>query len=177
MLESFSVDCENEVSAIHWTTSSEQNSDYFELERSNNGFDWELISKTTAAGNSNQTINYNFTDSEFRSISLVYYRLVLVNQDGERETFDALSSNCLSDTHQFYLYPNPANDKIKIVTSENGSSILFRDMRGRIVKEVAVPSTGNQLIDVSVADLSKGSYFVELQMENGQKDVLRFVKN
>ncbi|MEI9956490.1 MAG: hypothetical protein WDM90_09365 [Ferruginibacter sp.] len=48
---------------LQWQTATEINSDYFNVERSSNGQDFEVIGKVKAVGNSSNIINYNFTDA------------------------------------------------------------------------------------------------------------------
>ena len=66
---------------VKWQTASEQNNDYFELERSENGIDFQLISTINGAGNSVKLLNYGYEDFQFVK-SINYYRLKQVDFDG-----------------------------------------------------------------------------------------------
>lgn len=63
-----------------WATASETNNDYFELERSINGQNWESIGRVSGAGNSNFQLNYRFTDEQ-AYMGLSYYRIKQVDYD------------------------------------------------------------------------------------------------
>jgi hypothetical protein len=76
-----------EYNHIEWVTASETNNDYFTLERSDDGENWERIYYKPGAGNSNQNINYSYKDYEFKN-DLNYYKLTQVDFDGiGRESF------------------------------------------------------------------------------------------
>ena len=65
------------------------------------------------------------------------------------------------------IYPNPTNDKINIDMSQyrfQNSSIRIMNNLGEIVKTESTSS--NSLISISVANLKKGIYFIEIQTEN-----------
>ena len=70
---------------INWTTESENNSSYFDLESSIDGENWKFVTTKNAAGNSNEKINYSYIDNNLSEI--VYYRLQQFDIDGKYETF------------------------------------------------------------------------------------------
>jgi hypothetical protein len=70
---------------IKWSTESENNSSHFDLESSNDGISWKVITTTPSAGNSNEEIRYSYIDNNLNKI--VYYRLQQYDIDGEYETF------------------------------------------------------------------------------------------
>ena len=70
---------------IKWTTESEQNSNYFDLESSIDGENWRLVVTKTSAGNSNEEIRYSYIDNNLNEI--VYYRLQQVDIDGKYKTY------------------------------------------------------------------------------------------
>jgi len=100
---------------IEWITTSEINNDYFILERSNDGENWEKIYFIHGAGNSNQNIKYDFKDYNFKN-DINYYRLTQFDFDGVgRESF-VISVN------------NNNNEKRLIKTT-------IYDYMGRIINE------------------------------------------
>jgi hypothetical protein len=70
---------------VNWTTESENNSSHFDLESSNDGENWKLVTIKNAAGNSNEQIRYSYIDNNLSEI--VYYRLQQYDIDGKSETF------------------------------------------------------------------------------------------
>jgi hypothetical protein len=70
---------------IKWTTASEHNSSYFDLENSFDGENWKMISKVKSAGNSITEQRYSFIDNNRNPIT--YYRLQQYDIDGQFKTY------------------------------------------------------------------------------------------
>ena len=75
---------------IYWSTAAEINNDFFTIERSRDGINWEVIHFTKGAGNSSEIMEYAFVDFE-PPIGLVYYRLKQTDFDG---AFSYLKKSC-----------------------------------------------------------------------------------
>jgi hypothetical protein len=75
---------------LKWSTASEHNSDYFSIERSENGETWESVGSKKSAGNSTQTINYFYNDSYINK-GIIYYRLKQVDFDGNYKMYGPIS--------------------------------------------------------------------------------------
>jgi hypothetical protein len=75
---------------LYWSTASELNSDYFLIEKSFDGIDWDLVGSVNASGNSSQTINYSLTDNDVR-FGISYYRLKQFDFDGKFEIYSVIS--------------------------------------------------------------------------------------
>lgn len=81
---------EGESNVITWTTVSENNNDYFILERSVNGVDFSALVQLDGAGNSEDVLQYTLYDTEYRNV-VNYYRLVQVDFNGARTTSNIIS--------------------------------------------------------------------------------------
>jgi len=71
---------------LKWATASEYNADYFQIERSIDGYEWREVGKKESAGNSNEVIEYTYVDL-FTNNSVVYYRLQQYDFDGQYKTY------------------------------------------------------------------------------------------
>ena len=71
---------------IEWSTASEQNSDYFEIEISIDGSEYRSIGQVQAAGNSTTKQDYKWVDAT-PSNSFNYYRLVQFDVDGANDIY------------------------------------------------------------------------------------------
>lgn len=93
-VELTSFDCmSNKINMqLNWVTATERNCDYFGIERSSDGNNFEEIGRVEGAGNSNSTKKYTYTD-ENPLIGINYYRLRQVDISGET-TYSHLST-CL----------------------------------------------------------------------------------
>lgn len=77
---------------LTWKTASEQNSDYYLIERSTTGEFNEnsVIGQKLGAGNSNQVISYNFLDNNFKR-EINYYRITQVDTDGNFKIYGPIA--------------------------------------------------------------------------------------
>jgi hypothetical protein len=71
---------EDRTTRIYWSTASEINSDYFGVERSVNGKDYECIGYVPAAGNTSLSHKYEFIDA--RPAEICYYRIRQADKTG-----------------------------------------------------------------------------------------------
>lgn len=89
---------------IEWVTTSEVNSDYFIVERSLNGGEWDRVGTVKSAGNSNVLINYELVDNSFES-TINYYRLTQVDFDGTSKIYDMIyADNRISSPDLVKIY-------------------------------------------------------------------------
>ena len=83
-LVSFTATKRANYNLLKWQTASENNTDYFAIERSTNGKDFSPIGTVKAAGYSSENRNYNFIDDNPPlSTGTLYYRLKMVDKDGK----------------------------------------------------------------------------------------------
>ncbi len=67
---------------LYWWTLSELNSSHFEVERSSDGVDFEVIAEVKARGNSEGLQHYQLMDSNIEGENVLYYRLKMADIDG-----------------------------------------------------------------------------------------------
>ena len=157
----------NEV-LLNWATATEINNDFFTIERSRDGFDWDDILTVNGAGNSSQVINYTTRDS-FPLDGRSFYRLKQTDFDGSFD-FSAVQSVIYHDVdvQEPAIYPNPAKrgGKVQIrLMSEQRLIQRFEliNMNGGTLMSSGVPS-GSLNLDTS--DLKSGVYLIVLQLED-----------
>ncbi len=76
---------------LEWTTSSEINNSHFELHRSTDGQQFDLVTIVDGVGNSSEENSYKVEDDKFEEGKINYYRLKQVDFDGKEEVFDIIS--------------------------------------------------------------------------------------
>jgi len=105
---------------LKWVTTSEINNEYFTVERSSNGLNFEEIAEVTGAGNSNDRLEYNtYDDDPLEGIS--YYRLKQTDYDGQFEYFKmvAVSYELNADgSCVLKVFPNPCIGRCTVNLSE-----------------------------------------------------------
>lgn len=82
----------NGAVTLNWATASEENNDYFEIQRSADGKIFETIGSVDGFGNSLSRIDYSFTD-ENPLAGKTTYRLKQVDFDGKYEFFTVSAGN------------------------------------------------------------------------------------
>ncbi|MCJ8292116.1 MAG: hypothetical protein HRT58_19725 [Crocinitomicaceae bacterium] len=85
-LASFDVRTQDRVNIIEWDVVSQENNDYYKIERSENLQDWTLVETVGGVGTTNEEFNYLVRDIGFSQV-INYYRLVQVDFDGTAEIF------------------------------------------------------------------------------------------
>jgi hypothetical protein len=75
---------------LSWTTESEHNNDYFNIEKTLDGNIFENIGYIKGAGNSTQSTTYSFTDYNSNG-DINYYRLKQTDYDGKFIYSDLIS--------------------------------------------------------------------------------------
>ena len=81
-LSQFSVELDQRFNILSWTTESEHNNDYFNVEKTLDGETFENIGYIRGGGTSNQTTTYTFTDYNTKE-NINYYRLKQTDFDGK----------------------------------------------------------------------------------------------
>ncbi|MEO9804189.1 MAG: hypothetical protein ABJF04_13115 [Reichenbachiella sp.] len=85
----FTADATTEGIQIQWASASEINNDFYTLERSFDGEQYEIIATIDGAGNSIGKLVYNYQDSPNYQ-GFIFYRLTQTDFDGGFEQFQAI---------------------------------------------------------------------------------------
>jgi len=104
-LISFAAQAVEQGVILRWSTASELNNDYFTLERSRNGKDFEYVRTVQGNGTVHTQIDYSYTDHD-PYLGLSYYRLTQTDYDGTSETFPTINILFTSES-SLSVYPNP----------------------------------------------------------------------
>jgi hypothetical protein len=143
---------------------SESNSLYFELFRSEDGENWEIISTQNAAGFSNSIITYSEIDTA--RIVNPYYLLKQVDIDGKYKLYGPITSFSNPDKlYHFYISSNAYNsDLILYVVNPFGEAMANLQIKDYVGKE----------IESTKLMLEKGMNKFEIQTNNKEKGVYYF---
>ena len=157
---------------LSWTTASEENSAYFDIERSVNAKIFEKIGKIEATGNSKTLINYQFSDNSSK-YALNYYRLKQVDNDGSFQYSPTIAVTS-EKNNLTSLYPNPASDKVIILT-KNNERLEKINIFNAFGQMVFIDKKAANILEIS--HLPKGYYIVEIITENGDSDKKLLIKH
>ena len=162
---------------LTWTTETERNGSYFDVQRAVSGsLDFETIGRVDANGNTNTLMSYSFEDE--KPSSLAYYRLKMVDLDGSFEYSDVISLLRKEKGFGLYgAYPVPTSAVLTVeFTTEEASdmTVALTDVTGRVLLTEKFESTsGIQKHDVDMSSLALGTYFVKLS--DGQQTLIQRV--
>lgn len=165
-------------SEITWTTASEHNSSYFDLQKSRDGYNWGTFEVISAAGNSNNEINYSIVDNNIGN-QMTYYKLVQYDLDGASKEYDAISSSCTSFTDQLdvIVFPNPSNESFTIqMALENDGlvNMVIYDVNGnQVISKQIKGNEGLNNVYMNDVNLKSGFYFIHLVDEKGKSITIK----
>lgn len=138
-----------------WTTSSENNNDYFSVERSADGENWTEIGRADGAGYSDSEKHYQFRD--YRPLyGTSYYRIKQTDHNGNFD-YSEIRPAQIQQEGRLYLYPNPSADFVQVNPWHTGYKLRLLDSSGRAL-EVVTDENGR----MDVSGLQKGWYQVEV---------------
>lgn len=117
--------------AINWSTASENNNSYFDVEKSIDGSNFTTINSVKGAGNSSTIKNYGSYDAK-PVAGYNYYRIRQVDFDGKFKFSDVV--------------------KVKISFDKTGVSVLTNPFVNNITVDFVSPA--NQRLNVKLTDIS-----------------------
>jgi Secretion system C-terminal sorting domain len=164
-LLNFTGHTEGGANLLSWTTASEKNTQFFDIEYSNSGKDFQKIGTIKAAGQSTTPLNYSFNHQKLGLTTQHYYRLKMVDTDGLFQYSKIISlENQQSNT--VWVYPNPAKNQVTIQTLDYNQPARLYNLSGVLM--YSNPSTPKEM---DMANLPTGMYFLHIGTQ-----VLKVVK-
>jgi hypothetical protein len=170
-LARFVGQCQGGDVLISWTTFTETNNDFFTVERSKNGVDFEVVDVIAAAGNSNSPITYQLLDeSSFGGTS--YYRLKNTDFFGKEEYSQIIAVTCgqeLTDFTFVNAYDIDNRDLMVEFTAALNESytITLFDASGRMIMNNGGKAVdGMNKVRLPAGNLSQGIYIINLQNDS-----------
>jgi hypothetical protein len=101
----------DEINFLDWETASESNSDIFEIEWSVDGEFWRPIGDVKAAGNSTESITYNFKHEDYQK-GLNYYRLVQIDYNGDSKIYGPIAIDNREKEKHIIKYVNSMGQEV-----------------------------------------------------------------
>ncbi len=159
----FLVECSvDNIPRLGWTAIADSSSEYFLLEQTLNGEDWEELAEIPVDNiNQEQNYIYDANDSEDNYT----YRLSSVDASGNIQFLQLAATTCKKD-RSFDVWPNPfeVNAMVRLNGFENKDvTYQVHDMLGRIALSgnIAVRSD-DESFSISSERLSSGQYILTI---------------
>lgn len=158
---------------MQWITASEENSDYFIVEKSRNSIDFETLCRVNAAGNSRCRMTYHATD-ENPYYDITYYRLKQVDFDGTFHYSEIIPVKGEDNTPHPVIY-NPARQEITIyAAAPSNVAVRLINLPGQIVYEKEYRLTeGENVFHLNDLNAATGNYYLRVDDSAGNNSVKR----
>ncbi len=167
-LLSFTAEQRGKEMLLHWKTASENNNDFFSVERSFNGTSFGKIGETRGAGNSNAALDYTYTDEQPVN-GINYYRLKQVDFDGEFTYSKIIAIRANLSQAEFELHPNPSDAEWNgsfTLEADAVVTIGMTDAVGHIIMAQTLKGVkGTNSFRVRMSDLTPGLYFLTISSD------------
>jgi hypothetical protein len=162
-LTEFTATLYNAEVEIEWSTKSEVNCDFFEVERSSNGTSWEVVEEVKGAGTHFGELHYLVLDpNPFDGIS--FYRLKQVDFDGKFEYSNIQSVVKGADFEvSVAVFPSPASEQITVIGNELelAKIKLFDTMGKDVTSSTSVIERTSDRLVLNVSALAPRVYFLQ----------------
>ena len=155
----------NEID-LNWKTSSEQNTDYFAVEKSADGNNFQEIGRVAAAGNSATVRAYGLADKQVNQYN--YYRLRMVNADGQFTYSATIQIQDLDISQRIWVGNNPFRNTINIRLARAPQKDVIVELINAAGAKVYFKQFGASnliTLDVSGRNLAAGIYLLRTTVD------------
>ena len=135
---------------IRWTTLSEINNDYFEIERSLDGFLWTVIGIEDGHGHSNHAINYIHDD--FSPVEgILYYRIRQTDFNGHSALSEVVAVRYSDKDTETIHWSAQNSETVSVELFTPDGCILQHKSRLSLPAEIDLAGVSSQLIYIRVS--------------------------
>lgn len=171
-LLSFDAKAQSAVVKLDWITASEINNDYFTVERSRNGYDFNDLLTVDGNGTTTSVSNYTAYDEQPYS-GVNYYRLRQTDFDG-RSSHSEIKVVSFIKAGVVSLFPNPfRGDIINLSTTDANDAVEKVAVYDAAGKLVFIQKSGdgfdsNGITKINIGDrIAEGTYLMEISTLSG----------
>lgn len=151
---------------VSWATSQEQNSDYYDVERSGDQASWSSIGTVKAKGYASTTTNY-FLNDQSPLNGIGYYRLKMVDLDGKFVYSKTVTVTTENTSVPLVVYSNPFSDQIRLkinLSKPQNLMMTVSDMQGKTyITQSYQAQSGDNMVNIVPPVTSSGMYILRIQ--------------
>jgi hypothetical protein len=155
---------------VSWSTASELNSAYFEVETSGDSKSWKVLGKESARGKGNSGASYFYDDLKPVN-GMNYYRLRMVDRDGSF-AFSRIKSVRFGEGA--FAYPNPTSDFVLIQSIDYDKVVEVKLVHSN--GQVVYYSPKLDKTGIPLGNLPTGTYLINLRLKTGEVKSFKVVK-
>lgn len=175
-LLSFTGEAKDQEVELSWQTATEQQNNYFEVQRSADAVDFTSLAKVPTkapGGNSTSQINYQYNDKQPLS-GISYYRLLQTALSGQQKS-SGIISVMFEEKHNiaFIVYPNPGKGEFNVdftgIENNHELRVTMYDMQGSKVYDHSFDTgslSSNSFKIIPDKAIPNGSYTIYFVMED-----------
>jgi hypothetical protein len=168
-MTSFAASKQGAAVQLKWSTASEQNNAYFDVQKSSDGQTFTSIGTKAGAGNSNAVLDYFFTDRK-PSSGLNYYRLNQVDADGKSTLSNPVAIDFGFDGSSMEVYTTKnvsvLSVNIKSGKASTGKFVVYNIAGQKVLEQAISLNSGSNEMGINLPDLKKGIYVAAYQSGN-----------
>lgn len=165
---SFDLEYQPDLNVVDltWLTSNEDNMSHYDVERSVDGVNYEVISRVKAIGNTNYETQYIVVDEDpFPGVN--YYRINMHDFNGESKHSELRTVNILEKEYDILsVFPNPITTLTEVIFnsySKENAQLKITDANGKQLTEQSIPvSKGGNKLKLDLNDYKSGVYIIEI---------------
>ncbi|MEO6819173.1 MAG: T9SS type A sorting domain-containing protein [Ginsengibacter sp.] len=160
---------------LSWSTTSENNNDYFTLDRSKDAINFEKVTTVPSAGNSTIKQDYSFTDKQpYDGVS--YYRLTQTDKDGKFSISQIEKVVIGASQFSATASPNPTRDIVQLRISgeiDKDMDYLLIDMSGKVLMKANI---SNAVTPINLGNLAQGVYVLKVIRQGKSLQSFKIIK-
>lgn len=158
---------EEAVNKLQWTTTSEENTAHFIIERSVDGTHFQAISSPIAAkGSVTAGYRYSFGDNNVQPVA--WYRIRAIDRNGH-ETISNMVLIKNTQVRPFYVLENPARSVIRLRVNNTASfGLTLANAQGQVVYQDNYKGMAGGDITIPATQLPKGMYWLSVHLAAGK---------
>jgi hypothetical protein len=152
---------------LNWTTNYNDGIDYYELQRSLDGQDFETIATIPTKSTGSALGNYaSVDDVSTLNMPFAFYRLKMKLTAKSIVYSAILRLNLPIKKNDVMLYPNPVKDYVQVALSSDKKQdvrVMVYDMSGSLIHQAKYPlNKGNNVFTMEANKWKPGTYIMQL---------------
>ena len=157
---------------INWSVTDISNHNFFSVERSADGNNFEEIHRNAEYINGEVKRSFSFIDNNLPPVTTIYYRIKECSINGDCK-YTAIKAVSFDKQNRIgHMYPQPAGNDLKVQYysySEGLAVVTITDMNGKMIKqETCILKKGFQFIQINTNYLSSGLYTITITDKNNK---------
>ena len=156
---------------LDWKVLTEYNVASYEVTRSLNGTDFNMVGRQFAVGRADAS--YSFTDDIAGiTVDKLYYRLRMTDKDGNVKLSNVVLVH-LNKSEAVTIYPNPTssvlNISISVAVAQRAEMVLYNSTGQAVKRQLVNLLPASQTIQLKGLEvLAKGQYELFIKLTNGK---------